>query len=60
MTDLERLLARTQSVLCVKETTTKSIYYNCFGDKIDEKTDTTAEFYTYKSESGWIKGKGEE
>lgn len=61
MTDLEKLVARTKSVLCVEETTTKITYYNCFGDKINEEINTATEFYTYNtSESGWIKGKGEE
>ncbi len=64
MTDLEKLAAKTQKVLCVEEVTTKISYYNCFGDKIDEDVKTVSSFYTFKDKEeaenlndiGWIKG----
>ena len=62
MTDWEKLVAKTQKVLCVEEITTKISYYNCFGDKIDEDVKTTSSFYTFKKDTenlndiGWIKG----
>lgn len=61
MTDLEKLYAKTQNKFCIEETTTKTSYYNCFGEKIDEDIKTTSTLYTFKQdkESGvfnWIKG----
>ena len=62
MTDLEKLVAKTQKALCVEEITTKISYYNCFGDKIDEDVKTTSSFYTFKEDAenlndiGWVKG----
>lgn len=65
MTDLEKLVAKTQNKFCVKETTTKTSYYNCFGDKIDENIKVTSELYLFKEdkETGiykWIKGNEED
>lgn len=62
MTDLEKLVAKTQKTLCVKEITTKISYYNCFGDKIDEDVKTESSFYIFKEDAesikdiGWVKG----
>lgn len=65
MTDLEKLVAKTQNVLCVEEITTKTSYYNCFGDKINEDIKTTSSFYTFRNsntlnEIGWVKGNEED
>lgn len=65
MTDLEKLLAKTQNVLCVEEITTKTSYYNCFGDKINEDIKTTSSFYTFRkcntlNDIGWVKGNEED
>ncbi len=62
MTDFAKLVAKTKKVLCVEEITTKTSYYNCFGDKIDEDVKTASSFYTFKEDAenlnntGWIKG----
>ena len=61
MTDLEKLYAKTQNKFCVEETTTKTSYYNRFGDKIDEDIKITSELYIFREdkETGiykWVKG----
>ena len=61
MTDLEKLYAKTQNKFCVEETTTKTSYYNCFGEKIDEDIKTTCELYIFKQDKetgmfNWVKG----
>lgn len=62
MTDLEKLAAKTQNKFYVEETTTKTSYYNCFGDKIDENIKIiSSSIYIFKEdkESGmftWVKG----
>ena len=61
MTDFEKLVAKTQNKFCVEETTTKTSYYNCFGDKIDENIKITSELYIFREdkETGiykWVKG----
>lgn len=61
MTDLEKLLAKTQKKFCVKETTTKTSCYNCFGDKIDEDIKITSVLYTFKEDKetgiyNWVIG----
>lgn len=61
MTDLDKLVAKTRSALCVEETTTKHTYFNIFGEKIDEKTSTLATVYVFdKSKIEWVKGIGKE
>ena len=64
MTDFEKLAAKTQNKFCVEETTTKTSYYNCFGDKIDENIKVTSELYIFREdkETGiykWVKGVAE-
>lgn len=57
MTDVERLVAKGINALCVEEITTKRAFYNCFGDKIDEKTITTSEVYIFdETKAEWVKG----
>lgn len=57
MTDLEKLVAKTQNAICVEEVTTKHTYYNCFGDKIEEKTKTVSEVFIFDDINGeWVKG----
>lgn len=57
MTDLEKLLAKTRNALCVEEVTTKHTYFNCFGDKIDEKITTTASVFVFdEKKAEWVKG----
>lgn len=61
MTDLEKLYASTQNKFCVEETTTKTSYYNCFGEKIDDKIKTTSEIYIFRQDKetgmyNWVKG----
>ena len=57
MTDLEKLIAKTQNAVCVEETTTKHTYFNCFGDKIDEKTTVVSEVYIFdEKKAEWVKG----
>ena len=59
MTDLDKLVAKTQSVLCVEETTTKHTYFNIFGEKIKEETSTLATVYVFdESKIEWVKGIG--
>ena len=63
MTDLEKLFAKTQNKFCVEETTTKTSYYNCFGEKIDEEIKTNCVLYTFREdkETGmfdWVEGEG--
>ena len=65
MTDLEKLAAKTQNAFCVKETTTKTSYYNCFGEKIDEDIKINSELYTFKKDKetgmyNWVKGNEED
>ena len=57
MTDLEKLVAKTRSAICVEEVTTKLTYYNCFGDNIEEKTKTISEVFIFDDIKGeWVKG----
>ncbi len=61
MTELEKLAAKTHNKFCVEETTTKTSYYNRFGDKIDEDIKITSELYVFREnkETGmykWVKG----
>ena len=57
MTDLEKLVARTENAICVEETTTKHTYFNIFGEKIDEKTSTLATVYIFdENKAEWVKG----
>lgn len=61
MTDLEKLFAKTQNKFCVEETTTKTSYYNCFGDKIDEDIKITSALYIFRENKelgmfSWVKG----
>ena len=57
MTDLEKLIAKTQNAVCVEETTTKHTYFNCFGDKVDEKITTESEVYIFdEKKAEWVKG----
>ena len=57
MTDLEKLVARTENAMCVEEVTTKQTYFNCFGEKTKEEVKTTTEFYMFdKDKIKWIKG----
>lgn len=57
MTDIEKLLAKTRNALCVNEVTTKTTYYNCFGDMIDEKITTKSEVYIFdENKAEWVKG----
>lgn len=62
MTDFEKLVAQTQNALCVEEETKKITYYNCFGDKIDEYTNTISTVFVFdKSKGAWVRGiKGNE
>ena len=64
MTDLEKLYAKTQNKFCVEETTTKTSYYNCFGEKIDEDIKINSVLYIFREdkETGiykWVKGVAE-
>ena len=61
MTDFEKLAAKTHNAFCVEETTTKTSYYNCFGDKIDEDIKTISSLYTFREDKetgmfNWVKG----
>ena len=61
MTDLEKLYAKTQNKFCVEEITTKTSFYNCFGEKIDENIKTTSEIYILRKDNetgmfNWVKG----
>lgn len=57
MTDLEKLIAKTNNVFCVEEVTTKQTFYNCFGDKTEEKTKTVSEVFVFDDiKCEWVKG----
>lgn len=59
MTDIEKLVARTQKAVCVEEITKKVTYYNCFGDIIDKDVTVTNSIYVFDKTTGeWIKGIG--
>ena len=62
MTDIEKLVAKGTNALCVEEVTTKTTYYNCFGDKIDESIKTTSSVFIFdETKCEWVKGmRGEE
>ena len=57
MSDIEKMLAKTRNAFCVEEITTKTTYFNCFGDKIDEKTTITSSVFVFDETKGvWHKG----
>ena len=57
MTDIEKLVAKVTNAICVEEVTTKTTYYNCFGDKIDENTKTNSSVFIFdKTKCDWVKG----
>ena len=57
MTDIEKLVARTQKAVCVEEVTKKVTYYNCFGDIIDKNATVTNSIYVFDKATGeWVKG----
>ena len=59
MTDIEKLVAKTQNAVCIEEVTTKVTYYNCFGDSISEDISTTKSVFVFDKTTGeWVKGIG--
>ena len=57
MTEFDRLAAKCATAMYVKENVTKITYFNCFGDKIDEKVETKSEVYVFdENEKVWRHG----
>lgn len=57
MSDLEKYIAKTQKAFCVEEVATKTTYYNCFGEKIDQQVKTSSTIYRFDKDTGkWEKG----